>query len=188
MKANEVAGEKTSFCPESLAGCSPFAKVRCNSYYPLVPVSTSLPPRRLGPDLATDVGVHVVRVRRRTCTREHARCRDERKRERKREREKERKEGKEKERMDGIRKTCERDPSFSLARGWGRPFSRVLNIFMMAAGAGGAAWKWRVGGGCRDGGANGGTGGGGRGGGWIGWDGVAGWKRVGKRNEVPEAG
>ncbi|KYM98641.1 hypothetical protein ALC62_10609 [Cyphomyrmex costatus] len=25
-KANEVAGEKTSFCPESLAGCSPFAK------------------------------------------------------------------------------------------------------------------------------------------------------------------
>lgn len=45
---------------------------------------------------------------------------------------------------------CERDPSFSLARGWGRPFSRVLNIFMMAAGAGGAAWKWRVGGGCSD--------------------------------------
>lgn len=37
--------------------------------------------------------------------------------------------------------------SFSLAREWGRPFSRVLNIFMMAAGAGGAAWKWGVGGG-----------------------------------------
>lgn len=92
MKANEVAGEKTSFCPESLAGCSPFAKVRCNSYYPLVPVSTSLLPRRPGPPvLATDVDVHVVRVRRRTCTREHARCRDERKRERKRERKEKRK-------------------------------------------------------------------------------------------------
>ena len=27
-----------------------------------------------------------------------------------------------------------RERSFSLAREWGRPFSRVLNIFMMAAG------------------------------------------------------
>lgn len=40
-----------------------------------------------------------------------------------------------------------RERSFSLAREWGRPFSRVLNIFMMAAGVGGAAWKWEVGGG-----------------------------------------
>lgn len=56
--------------------------------------------------------------------------------------------GKKKENGTVTREGCERDPSFSLARGWGRPFSRVLNIFMMAAGAGGAAWKWRVGGGC----------------------------------------
>ncbi|EZA59977.1 hypothetical protein X777_16180 [Ooceraea biroi] len=33
-KANEVAGEKTSFCPESLAGCSPFVKVRCTPTTP----------------------------------------------------------------------------------------------------------------------------------------------------------
>lgn len=58
----------------------------------------------------------------------------------------------------------------------------------MAAGAGGAAWKWRVGGGYRDGGEAEGQG---ASGGWLDrmvWDGVAGWKRVGKRNGVPEAG
>lgn len=171
-KANEVAGEKTSFCPESLAGCNPFAKVRCTpTWYRYQP---SL--RRPGPPvLATDVGVHVVRVRRRACT---LVSREERKEQvRKRERERRRDEGKEKENGTVTREGCERDPSFSLARGWGRPFSRVLNIFMMAAGAGGAAWKWRVGGGCRDGGQAG-----------RGRPGVAGWKRVGKRNGVPEAG
>lgn len=107
--------------------------------------------------------MYVVRVRRRAYTREHARvetrqsererrenggkerlCKKEKETEGRRERERER------ERHHGNER--ERDPSFSLARGWGRPFSRVLNIFMMAAGAGGAAWKWRVGGGCRDGG------------------------------------
>lgn len=46
-----------------------------------------------------------------------------------------RRERKEKENGAVTRKGCERDPGFSLARGWGRPFSRVLNIFMMAAGA-----------------------------------------------------
>lgn len=84
--------------------------------------------------------------------------------------------------MDGTRKGCERDPSFSLARGWGRPFSRVLNIFMMAAGAGGAAWKWRVGGGCRDGGESGGTGGGGVRG-WLDRMGWGGWMEEGGQAE-----
>jgi len=66
-KANEVAGEKTSFCPESLAGCSPFAKVRCTPTTPWYRYQPSL--RRPDPPvLATNVGVHVVRVRRRVCT------------------------------------------------------------------------------------------------------------------------
>lgn len=118
---------------------------RCGAL--LLPLGTgiNLPSATPGPPvLATDVGVHVVRVRARSCREKREKGRV---RKRERERERWRDEGKEKENGTVTREGCEREPSFSLARGWGRPFSRVLNIFMMAAGAGGAAWKWRVGGG-----------------------------------------